>query len=157
MTNSYIICIEKGTRAVSNFFIHGFDNLGKIYYSEFSSFILLRDEDLGKLKYSEKEISSSDLYIPMSTNSFRFFKIRAMSKSKSINYNDFIDWSFNIDNVTVYSYKKNFFFAKIANEIFALTGRTSTFYKIPLYFKSKYLKPRMVATYLLDEAKKLRK
>lgn len=151
-----IICIEKGIRAISNFFIHGFDDLGKMYYGGFSSFILLKDEDLGKLKYSEKEIPPSELYIPMSSNSFRFFKIRVMSKSKSIECNDFIDWPFNIDRVTIYSHKNNYYFVKINKEIFALTGRTGKIYKIPFYFKSKHLKPRMIATYLLEEAKKLR-
>lgn len=150
-----IKCIEKGTRAISRFFIHGFDDLGKMYYSEFSNFILLRDENLGKLKYSKKEISPSELYIPISSTSFIFLRIKIMSKSKTINQSDFNDWPFTCNQITVYAYKDSFYFAEIDKEIFALTGRTSSNYKIPLYFKSKHLKPRMFATYLLDEAKKI--
>ena len=49
--NSTIITIEKGVRAISRFFTHGLEDEGRKHYGNFGSFILLRDEDLGKLKY----------------------------------------------------------------------------------------------------------
>lgn len=47
------------------------------------------------------------------------------------------------------------FFVEIDNKIFALTAKSSNKFKIPIYFKCENLKPRMVANYLLDEAKKM--
>lgn len=150
-----IKCIEKGTRAISRFFTHGFDDLGKSYYYEFSNFLLLKDENLGKLRYSEKKVSPSDLYKPLSIFSLDFLAIKAKSKTKKINSTDYNDWAFTKENVTVYSHKDYLFFVEIDNKVYALTGKTSTRFKIPIYFKSKNLKPRMVATYLLEEAKKI--
>ncbi|MGV0831143.1 hypothetical protein ACTS9D_02810 [Empedobacter brevis] len=151
-----IICIEKGTRAISRFFTHGFGDLGQRYYYEFSNFILLKDEDLGKLKYSDKQLPPSEFYSPISTFSLQFLSIKARSKSKKIKSSDCKDWAFTSKSVTIYSHKDYLFFVEIDNEIFALTGKTSRRFKIPTYFKSKNLKPRMYATYLLEEAKKLR-
>lgn len=51
-----IKCIEKGTRALSRFFTHGFDDFGKKYYYEFSNFLLLKDENFGELNYLEKKV-----------------------------------------------------------------------------------------------------
>ena len=150
-----IKCIEKGTRAISRFFTHGFEDLGKRYYYEFSNFILLKDENLGELKYSEKKVSHSDFYKPLSTFSLDFLAIKAKSKSKKIKSTEYKEWAFTKENVTVYSHKDYLFFVEIDNKVFALTGKTSTQFKIPIYFKSENLKPRMVATYLLDEAKKM--
>lgn len=149
-----IKCIEKGTRAISRFFTHGFDDLGKQYYYEFSNFLLLKNENLGELKYSEKKSSPSDFYKPLSIFSLDFLSIKANSKSRKIKSTDYKEWAFTKEVVTVYSHKDYMFFVEIDNKIFALTGKTSTRFKIPIYFKSENLKPRMVATYLLDEAKK---
>lgn len=151
-----IVCIERGTRAISRFFTHGFEDLGRRYYYEFSNFILLKDEDLGKLEYSNKKIPPSEFYKPISTSSLDFLLIKAKSKSKIIKSTDFIDWAFTIESIKIYSHKDYLFFVEIDNEIFALTGKTSSRYKIPIYSKSEKLKPRMVASYLLDEAKNLR-
>src|SRR5690606_23792208 len=95
-------------------------------------------------------------YKPISTFSLNYLIIKAKSKSKKIKSSDFKEWAFTLETVTVYSHKDYLFFVEIDNKVFALTGKTSTRFKIPIYFKSKNLKPRMVATYLLDEAKKLR-
>jgi hypothetical protein len=148
-----IICIEKG--AISRFFTHGFDGLGQQYYDDFSNFIFLNDEDLGKLNYAEKKTRLSDTYKPLSSNSLQFIKILSISKSKIINSSEYTDWPFTVHSVKVFSLNGNFFFAKIGNEIFALTGKTSTHYKIPSYFASNKLKPRQNALYLLDNAKLL--
>lgn len=150
-----IKCIEKGTRAISRFFTHGFEDLGKRYYYDFSNFLLLKDENLGKLEYTKGKPKSSDFYQPLSTISIKFLLIKISSKSKTLRSIEYEDWPFTVENVTVYSHKDNLFFAKIGNNLFALTGRTSTKFRIPVYFDSPKLKPRKFAIYLLDEAKKL--
>ena len=81
--------------------------------------------------------------------------IRLNSRSKKLKSGSFENWAFKTNNVTVYSYKEDFCFVEIEKKLYALTGKTSTKFKIPNYYKSESLKPRMVATYLLDEAKKL--
>lgn len=148
-----VVCIEKGTRAISRFFTHGFDNLGKQYINNFSSFLLLKDEDLGKMEYSKKKLSDS--YEPLSRKSIRFLLIKLNSKAKKLISSDFQDWAFNVESVTVYSHKENFFFVEIDGEVFSLTGKTTTNFQIPNYFASKKRKPREYALYLLDEAQKL--
>lgn len=150
-----IICIEKGVRAISRFFTHDFDELGRKYYNDFSSFILLNDKDLGELKYAEKKKLPSENYKPISQYSFSFLRIILFSKSKTIYAKQYSDWAFTVTQVKVYSQSEKFFFTKINNEIFALTGSTSIKYKIPIYLASNKLKPRQAAVYLLDEAKKL--
>lgn len=152
-----IVCIEKGTRAISRFFTHGFEDLGKRYYHEFSNFIILKDDDLGKLKYSEKKLPKYKCYSPISIFSLDFLSIKINSKSKTIKSSSVKDWAFTVENVKVYSHKNYLFFTEIDSKIFALTGKTSSRYKIPIYFSSDKLKPRMTANYLLDEAKKIRK
>lgn len=151
-----IKCIEKGTRAISRFFTHGFEDLGIRYYYEFSNFILLKDEDLGKLKYYNKKSLPSEFYQPISAFSLKFLSVKAKSKSKIIKSSDYDDWAFTLKNITVYSHRDGLFFAEIGNNIFALTGKTSRRFKIPMYLKSERLKPRMTANYLLDEVNKMR-
>lgn len=150
-----IVCIEKGVRAISRFFTHGFEDLGKLYYYEFSNFIFLKDQDLGQLRYCDKKLSPNELYSPLLCFSIKYLKLRLRSKSKKIKSLEYEDWPFKVKNVKVISYKSYYFFVNINNEIFALTGKTSNKYKIPMYLKSKNLKPRMIATFLLNEAKTL--
>ena len=142
-----IICIEKGVRAISRFFTHGFGTIGRQYYNDFSNFIFLNDKDLGSLNYAEKKKLRSDSYKPISTYSLRFINILSNAKAKTIHSSEQVDWPFTVNSVKIFSLKGNFFFAKIRNEIFALTGATSTHYKIPTYFSSNKLKPRQYALF----------
>lgn len=150
-----IICIEKGVRAISRFFTHGFDNLGRQYFNNFSNFIFLDDEELGLLNYGEKKQFASDSYQPLNVGSTTWLEILAASKSKIIHSSEFKEWDFMLDYIEVFSLNETFFFAKIGDEIFALTGATSTKFGIPVYLKSSNLKPRKHALYLLDKAKAL--
>ena len=155
---STIICIEKGVRAISRFFTHGLGDLGRMYYDNFSNFILLRDEKLGLLEYSEKQRLPSDSYKPMKQFSFRFIKLLLFSKSKKLLAKNHLNWAFNVRSVEVYSNKLRlgyFYFAKINNKIYALTTSTSHKYQIPNYVACDKLKPKQVALYLLEEAKTL--
>lgn len=155
--NQGIVCIEKGVRGISRFFTHFLGVIGKQYYNDFSNFILLDDKDLGSLKYTIKKSLPSDNYKPIKVFSFSFFLILLNAKSKNLYSWDYPDWAFTIKKVKVYSLKSNFyFFAKIGKRVFALTGATSSRYKIPTYFASTYLKPKAYATYLLEEAKLLK-
>lgn len=151
-----VICIEKGARAISRFFTHGIGDIGRQYYNDFSNFILLNDNDLGSLKYTEKKKLPSDSYKPISPFSLSFLFISLFSKSKTLHSKNYSDWVFTVDTIKVYSKTPNFFFAKIGWKVFALTGATSKRYKTPTYFKSKKLKPKAYALYLLDEAKTLK-
>lgn len=151
-----IMCIEKGTRAISRFFTHGFGDLGRQYYRDFSNFIFLNDTDLGLLKYGEKKKFPSDSYKPLNSYSQIGQEILAKSKTMIISSSEYTDWVFTIDSVEVFSLSGNFFFVRIGDEIFALTGATSTQYKIPIYHKSSKLMPRKYALYLLDLAKSLK-
>ena len=150
-----IICIEKGLRGISRFFIYGFGDLGRQYYADFSNFILLKDENLGSIKYAEKKVAPSESYRPISWPSLKYFRLTSFSKKAVLKSSDYQDWPFNVSNITVLFTGTHFYLAEIGGELFALTGATSTHFKIPIYFKSKYLKPRGYALYLLDEAKKL--
>lgn len=151
---STIICIEKGIRAITRFFTHGLGDVGRIYYSDFSNFIHLRDEKLGSLEYTEKKKYPSDSYKPMNQLSIEFIQISLLAKSKSLYSKNYTNWAFTVDAVKVYSYK-SYCFVNIDNKIYALTGHTSSRYKIPTYFATDKLKPKQYATYLLDEAKLL--
>ena len=153
LLNASVICIEKGVRAIARFFTHGLGNLGKQYYSAFSSFILLNDKDLGLLKYTEKTKLPADNYKPISTFSFSFLSISMFSKTKTLHSKFYKDWVFKVKKVTVYSHKTNFFFVKIGWKIYALTGETSSQFKTPNYLSSKKLKPKASAPFLLEEAK----
>lgn len=155
LINNTIVCIEKGVRAISRFFTHGLGDLGRQYYNNFSSFILLNDKELGSLKYTERKKLASENYKPLQELSVQFLKILLLSKSKTLYSKQFTNWAFTIDLLKVYSYNGTYFFAKINGNVFALTGATSTRYKIPTYFASDKLKPRQYALYLLDEAKKI--
>ncbi len=150
-----IVCIEKGVSAISRFFTHGLGDFGKQFYGDFSSFILLSDKDLGKLKYTEKKKSLSDSYKAINLFSLSFLFIRLSSKSKTLNSKNYDNWAFTVKKVKVYFKKPNFYFTKIGQKVFALTGKTSTRFKIPTYFDSEKLKPKAYALYLLDEAKTL--
>ncbi len=150
-----IICIEKGVSAISRFFTHGLGDFGKQFYGDFSSFILLNDKDLGKLKYTEKKKLPSDSYKAINLFSLSFLAINLSSKSKTLYSKDYENWAFTVDKVKVYFKTPNYYFTKIGQKIFALTGKTSTHYKTPTYFSSEKLKPKGYATYLLDEAKTL--
>lgn len=151
-----MICIEKGVRAISRFFTHGLDSLGRQYYGDFSRFILLKEEDLGSLKYTEPKVSAADAYLPMSKLSIAYLKLTTTAHSQVISATEQPDWAFTVPTVKVFSVKQMFYFAKIGSEIFALTGLTSSRYKIPVYFKSRHLKPKGYALYLLETAKKLK-
>lgn len=150
-----IICIEKGVRAISRFFTHGLDSLGRQYYGDFSSFILLKEEDLGSLKYTEPKVSAADSYLPMPKLSLAYFKLVTTARSQIIHAKDHPDWPFTVSTIKVYFAKPMFYFAEIGNEVFALTGLTSSHHQIPTYFKSPHLKPKGYALYLLDTAKTL--
>lgn len=150
-----ISCIEKGVRAISRFFTHGLGDLGRQHYSDFSNFIFLDDKDLGTLKYTEKKKLPSDSYRPIRVYSMLFLKIILLSKAKRLLAKNYNDWTLMADYVDIYSLKNRYFFTKINKEVYALTGATSTQYKIPTYFASKALKPKAHALYLLEEAKKL--
>src|SRR5690606_11606138 len=69
---SVIITIEKGVRAISRFFTHGLGDEGRGYYGNFGSFIVLKDEDLGKKKYLLTKIDPQKDYLPMSKNGLQF-------------------------------------------------------------------------------------
>ena len=150
-----IICIEKGVSAISRFFTHGLGDFGKQFYDDFSSFILLNDKDLGKLKYTEKKKLPSDNYKAINPFSLSFLAISLSSKSKTLYSKNYDNWAFTVDKVKVYFKAPNFYFTKIGQKVFALTGKTCTKYKIPIYFSSEKLKPKAYALYLLDEAKTL--
>ncbi|MBB3836834.1 hypothetical protein FHS57_000816 [Runella defluvii] len=150
-----IVCIEKGVTAISRFFTHGLGDFGKQFYGDFSSFIILNDKDLGKLKYLEKKKVPSNSYKAINPFSLSFLFIRLSSKSKTLYSKNYDNWAFTVDKVKVYFKKPNFYFTKIGQKVFALTGKTSTRFKTPTYFNSEKLKPKAYALYLLDEAKTL--
>ncbi|WP_398456103.1 hypothetical protein AB3466_11795 [Sphingobacterium thalpophilum] len=152
---SAIICIEMGVRAVSRFFTHGLGDLGRQYYRDFSSFILLKEEELGSLDYTKSKVSPQELFVPMSKYSLKFLKLKLHSKSKLIASSEYENWPFSVDSIKVYFTGERYYFAEIGNKIFALTGATSKDYEIPTYFKSDKLKPKGYAIFLLEEAKKL--
>ncbi|EFK57043.1 hypothetical protein ACFU8T_07705 [Sphingobacterium spiritivorum] len=150
-----IICIEMGVRAISSFFTHGLGDLGRQYYGDFSSFILLKEKDLGSLDYTKSRVAPHELYVPMSKYSLKFLGLKMDSKSKLIVSSEYEDWPFSVGSIKVYFTGSRYYFAEIGNKIFALTGATSRDYEIPTYFKSKKLKPKGYALFLLEEAKKL--
>jgi hypothetical protein len=150
-----IICIEKGVRAIVCFFTYGFDNLGRQYYNQFAKFIMLQDKNLGTTDYSEKKVNRQDLYTPMSINSLEYVVFILKAKSKILLSKNYSDWPFSVNDVQVYYVSPMFYFVKIDNKIYGLTGATTTKYEIPLYSKSDKLKPRSYAIFLLEEAQKL--
>ncbi len=153
---SFIITIEKGVRAISRFFTHGFGSEGQRYYGDFSEFILMKDEDLGNNKYLTPKLDPQNDYQPWKANEFKFLKIKTGAKSKVVSSDEFEDWAFTIDKVKVYNYKDGIYcFVKIGKSIFALNGSAGSAYKIPTYFASEYLKPRKYQTELLSVAQKL--
>lgn len=151
---SFIITIEKGTRALSRFFTHGFGNTGVKYYGEFTNFFFLTDDKLGRCKYLEPKIDPQDKYLPIKANSIRFLKIKAGSKSKKIHSRDIDKWAFKINVVTVYNYK-DCYFVKIGKEVFSLNALTSSRFKVPCFFRSKFLLPRQSQHELFKIAKEL--
>ncbi|WP_305951943.1 hypothetical protein [Emticicia oligotrophica] len=153
-----IVCIEKGVRAISRFFTHGLGDVGRMFYSDFSDFIHLRDEKLGSLEYTEKKKYPSDSYKPMNQSSIEFTKISLSAKSKPLYSKNYPNWAFTVDAVKVYAYKKEvseYYFVQIDGKIYALTGHTSSRYKIPIYYDTDKIKPKQYANYLIDEAKLL--
>lgn len=150
------ICIEKGARALSRFFTHGFDSLGRQFYNKFSNLILLKDKDLGTLNYTEKKINPSDNYKPIDKLSFEYLPFMGAA-TKTLFSKDYPDWPFLVDQLKVYYVKPFFYGVMIDGKLFSLTGATATKYKMPLYFNSDKLKPKGYATYLLDEAQMLKK
>jgi len=154
--NSTIITIEKGVRAISRFFTHGLGDEGKKHYGDFGSFILLRDEDLGKLKYLIPKINPQKNYSPWKSHDLKYLKIKATSKSKVIKSSEHDSWPFLVNNVEVINYKNgNYCLVKIGKEIFALSGKAVGKFKLPHYHASKQVKPREYENYLLGIAKKL--
>lgn len=151
-----IICIEKGARAISRFFTHGFGNVGTMYYKDFSRLILLDDKDLGVLDYTEKKVDISNCYQAKTVFSFLYLKISLLAKSKILHQNDYSNWPFKIKKAVVYNYKGQFYFVEVGNEIFSLTGKTSAFFKLPLYHESKHRKAKDYVNFLLEEAQKLK-
>lgn len=155
LIRSAVVCIEKGVVAISRFFTHGLGDFGKQCYGEFSNFILLNDNDLGSLKYAEKNKGSSENYKAINAFSLSFLLIRLSSKAKTLHARNYDNWAFAVDKVEVYFKEPNFYFAKIGQKIFALTGRTSSRFRTPTYFASEKLKPKAYALYLLSEARTL--
>jgi len=153
--NAAVVCIEKGIRAICRFFTHGLGEEGKRYFGPFSTLILLVDQDLGKLSYLEIKTSPMDLYQPMRVGSFAWHKLLLQSKSKHI-YREAIDeWTLTVDEATVFYIAPRYYFARIDDEVFSLTTKTATQYKLPNYNNSKHLKPGHHAIFLQREAAKL--
>jgi hypothetical protein len=153
---SMIITIERGVRAISRFFTHGLGNEGRQNYGDFGNFILLKDEELGKLKYLIPKVEPQKDYKPMSKNGIQFLKIRTLSKTKTVCSLDFSNWPFLVEKVEVINYKNGMFcFLRIKDEVFALNGSAGSHFKIPNYFASEYLKPRRVLPELLTIAQSL--
>ncbi len=152
--NNTIICIEKGARAISRFFSHGFDGLGKEYFHGITHFLLLKDENLGKLDYP-KTTYPIDNYLPMAVESGEFREIAKKSRSKILEGGSYIDWPFKVDSVTVYNIDGRYFFIQIDNKVYGLTGKSCTHYKIPFYTNCDKIEARKIAGYLLVEAKNL--
>lgn len=150
------VCIEKGARSLSRFFTHGFDSLGRQFYHKFSNLILLKDKDLGILDYTKKKINASDTYKPINKFSLKYLRFIG-TVTKTLLSKDYPDWPFLVDQVKVYYVKPFFYCVMIDEKLFSLTGTTATKYKLPLYFKSDKLNPKGYATYLLEEAQKLKK
>lgn len=154
--NSFIITIEKGVRALSRFFTHGFGNEGQRFYGDFVKFILLKDENLGNNKYLTPKLDPQKDYKPWRSNEFTFLKIKVSAKSKIVSSDEFEDWAFTIDKVIVYNYKDgSYCFVKIGKSVFALNGNAESVYKIPIFFASEYLKPRNYSVDLLSIAQNL--
>ena len=154
--NSTIITIEKGVRAISRFFTHGLEDEGKKHYGDFGSFILLRDEDLGKLKYLIPKINPQKDYLPWKSHNLEYLIIKTTAKSKVVNSSEHDSWPFLIDKVEVINYKNgSYCLVKIGNEIFALNGSAGSKFKLPNYHASKQVKPREYQSYLLGIAQNL--
>jgi len=154
--NSTIITIEKGIRAISRFFTHGLGDEGKKHYGDFGSFILLRDEDLGKLKYLIPKIDPQKDYFPWESDSLEYLEIKTTAKSKIVNSTEHESWPFLVKNVEVINYKNgSYFLVKIGKEIFALNGSAVGKFKLPNYHASKQVKPREYENYLLGIAQNL--
>jgi hypothetical protein len=154
--NSTIITIEKGVRAISRFFTHGLENEGRKHFGDFGSFILLRDEDLGKLKYLTPKINPQKDYSPWNSLNLEYLKIKIATKSKIINSTEHDSWPFLIGKVEVINYKNgSYCLIKIGKEIFALNGNAVGKFKLPIYHASKQVKPRAYENYLLSIAQNL--
>ncbi|PIQ27626.1 MAG: hypothetical protein COW63_15780 [Bacteroidetes bacterium CG18_big_fil_WC_8_21_14_2_50_41_14] len=154
--DSFIKTIEKGVRAISRFFTHGFGNEGQRYYGDFVEFIFMKDEDLGDNKYLKPKLDPQHDYKPWRTNKLHFLKIKAFAKTKIVKSDEFEDWAFTVDKVKVYNYKNGVYcFVKIGKSIFALNGSAGIVFKIPTYYASENLMPRKYQTELLGIAQKL--
>jgi hypothetical protein len=154
--NSFIITIEKGVRAISRFFTHGFGNEGQRYYGDFSEFIFLDDKELGNNRYLAPKLDPQKEYQAWRTISFNFLKLKMNAKSKIVYSTQFKYWAFTVDEIKVYNYKNGlYFFVKIGKSVFALNGRARRAYKIPNYFASKHLMHRKYQIELLSIAQKL--
>ena len=151
-----VVCIERGARAISRFFTHGFSDLGRMYYNNFSKLILLNDKDLGALEYADKKVNTSDNYRAKTLFSFLYLKLSLVAQSKTLRQKHYANWPFTLTTAVVYNLKHEFYFVKIDNEIFSLTGRTSSYFKLPIYHVSKFRKPKDYVTFLLEEAQKLK-
>lgn len=154
--NAAVVCIEKGVRAICRFFMHGLGQEGQRYSGLFSNLILLDDQDLGKLSYLEIKPSPMDLYQPMKIGSLAWHKLLLQSKSKHIYKEEIDEWTLTVDEVDVFYIAPRYYFARIGDEVFSLTTKTATQYKLPNYTKSKHLKPRQHALFLQREAETLR-
>ena len=154
--NSTIITIEKGVRAITRFFTHGLGDEGRKHYGGFGSFILLKDEDLGKLKYLIPKIDPQKDYAPWKSHNSEYLKIKILSKSKIVNSTEHDSWPFLVKNVAVINYKNgSYCLVKIGKEIFALNGSAVGKFKLPNYHASKQVKPREYESYLLGIAQNL--
>lgn len=152
---SIIITVEKGVRAISRFFTHGLGNEGKKHYGDFGGFILMRDEDLGKLKYLAPKIDTQKDYLPLNKTDLQFINIKTYSKTKIICSSDYPNWPFLIDSIEVINYNNGAYcLAQIKDEVFALNGSAVGYLKIPNYSASKYLIPKQNMD-LLSIAQKL--
>jgi len=153
---SMVSTIEKGVRSLSSFFTHGLGIEGKKHYGEFGNFILLRDKDFGKLKYTNPKVDPQNDYYPMKRSGLQFIMIKCLSKRKVISSHNFQNWPFLVNKVCVINYKKGkYCFVEIKDGVFALNGTASSHFKIPTYFASAYLKPRQYMIELLQIAQQL--
>lgn len=150
-------CIEKGAAAIARFFTHGLGEMGKAFYSDFAGYLLLKDENLGKMEYAEKKVPISETYQPLDSRSVRFLAVKLTSKSNSLVEEDYPSWPFKVKKVKVYFVGGTNYLVEIDHKVFALTGRTGHNYKVPVYLKSDKVKPKGYANFLLEEAQKLNK
>jgi len=143
--NSAIINIEKGVRGLSRFFTHGFGPNGLGFSGQFTDFILMKNNDLGKMKYLLPKPNPDLDYAPIKARSLRGIKISLISKSKIILAKDFDSWPLKTKRAKlIFNNLSNSCLIQIDGEIFGLNGRSKGKFKVPSIHSSKFISPRKV-------------